>query len=562
MLHKVIFGSIVVLLAGSCWVLAQNESAKQSVSPDRAQPPAVLPGEKPEKIAVAPDDLPVAPPIDLKPPPLPLPTDLPEIPAPPQPEIAPVSNIPAVDTPPPITAPVTTLPSVPGPESKPSVITNTKPSLPGLPPLPPVPGVGTSPYLINDPRSRYEGVVVPERATPLPGTAPTGAQPAPGVAPPPDGSSVPPTQVDPPNYWESRQRVFDGLGEGEYPGRCLGPRIWGSADYLLWFVQPQSSPALIQAASGTQSGATTFNQSQSATLFPINNKIDYGIFSGIRGTIGFWLNQIQTIGFEATYMWLGQAETRDGFLSSSNMILGRPFVNASTGTNSLYQVSLPGNVDGLIAARSTFHLEGGEANFLFNSQQFGTRFNLLAGFRYLNMDETLRIVEVSEASNFTLDSFDKFSTRNQFWGGQVGLRWGYVGQRLIANVTGKIGFGAMDERVSINGGTTFTNSGGTASLVGGVLAQSTNIGTYSRTRTAFVPEAVVNLGYRVTPWATVTVGYNFLYATEVVRPGNQIDTVVNPSNILSSGTSGRPSFLFKGEDFWVQGINFGLTLQY
>jgi hypothetical protein len=70
-----------------------------------------------------------------------------------------------------------------------------------------------------------------------------------------------------------------------------------------------------------------------------------------------------------------------------------------------------------------------------------------------------------------------------------------------------------------------------------VLAQSTNIGTYSRTQAAFIPEAVVNLGYRVTPWATVTVGYNFVYVSEMVRPGNQIDTVINTSNFPFSGSS-------------------------
>ena len=143
------------------------------------------------------------------------------------------------------------------------------------------------------------------------------------------------------------------------------------------------------------------------------------------------------------------------------------------------------------------------------------------------------------------------------------MKWGYEGRRLVANVTGKVAVGAMYERVRIDGNTSVTNAFGTTSDTGGVLALSSNIGSYNRTRTAVVPEAIVNLGYKFAPWGTLTVGYNFLYVTEVVRPGGQMDNVVNTSNLpFAGGSSGRPSFLFNGEDFWAQGISFGLMLQY
>ena len=49
-------------------------------------------------------------------------------------------------------------------------------------------------------------------------------------------------------------------------------------------------------------------------------------------------------------------------------------------------------------------------------------------------------------------------------------------------------------------------------------------------------EALTRVGYRVTDCIRVNVGYNFLYWSEVARPGEHIDRVVN---------NGRPAFSFR-----------------
>lgn len=84
-----------------------------------------------------------------------------------------------------------------------------------------------------------------------------------------------------------------------------------------------------------------------------------------------------------------------------------------------------------------------------------------------------------------------------------------------------------------------------------------------------VPEATLNLGANVTRNLTAFVGYNFLYANHVLRPGNQIDRQVNPDQVPGfGGTTGvfagpaRPQPLLNDSDFWAQGINFGLLLRY
>ena len=64
---------------------------------------------------------------------------------------------------------------------------------------------------------------------------------------------------------------------------------------------------------------------------------------------------------------------------------------------------------------------------------------------------------------------------------------------------------------------------------GGILAQRTNSGLFSRDQLSFVPEVGINLGYRLTEHLQATIGYSFIYWTHVVRPGDQINSRLNPN---------------------------------
>ena len=59
-----------------------------------------------------------------------------------------------------------------------------------------------------------------------------------------------------------------------------------------------------------------------------------------------------------------------------------------------------------------------------------------------------------------------------------------------------------------------------------MFAQPTNIGHYSRNVFAVVPEVGLSVGFEVTAWLRLSLGYNFLYWSDVVRPGEQIDRVI------------------------------------
>jgi len=104
-------------------------------------------------------------------------------------------------------------------------------------------------------------------------------------------------------------------------------------------------------------------------------------------------------------------------------------------------------------------------------------------------------------------------------------------------------------------------------LPGGVFAQPSNSGHHSRDRFAWIPEVTINLGANVTNNLSLFVGYNFLWISDVVRPGDQIDRAINPSQAALFGGNqlvgpARPAVPFNETTFWAQGINFGLQLRY
>jgi hypothetical protein len=65
----------------------------------------------------------------------------------------------------------------------------------------------------------------------------------------------------------------------------------------------------------------------------------------------------------------------------------------------------------------------------------------------------------------------------------------------------------------------------------------------------------------------LTFGYQFLYWSRVARPGEQIDRVINPTQIPVFGGNqllgpARPEPLFTTTDFWAQGLNLGLEVRF
>lgn len=223
---------------------------------------------------------------------------------------------------------------------------------------------------------------------------------------------------------------------------------------------------------------------------------------------------------------------------------------------------------GHVAITSTTRLWGGEANVYRNLVRTPTfSFDALAGFRYLDLAERLSLGGALNDPVFNVQQSpaDSFATRDQFYGGQVGGRVGLRHGPLSADLTGAVALGVNHQSVDILGETTLA---GTVALpgtfAGGVFSQPSNIGRTTHDEFAIVPQARLKVGYDIRPWVRATVAYDFLYWSNVVRPGNQIDHAVNPTQGLGGPLVGPalPSPLFNRSDFFAHGVSFGLEFRY
>jgi hypothetical protein len=131
-----------------------------------------------------------------------------------------------------------------------------------------------------------------------------------------------------------------------------------------------------------------------------------------------------------------------------------------------------------------------------------------------------------------------------------------------------VALGSMNQAVTILGAQQLTAGGVTTPSLGGLLALPSNIGTQTRNQFAVVPEANMNVGYQLTSFCRVFVGYSFICASSVVRPANQIDRDLNVSQIPNfnfpnpPAAAVRPLAPFETTAFWAQGINFSCEFRY
>ena len=129
----------------------------------------------------------------------------------------------------------------------------------------------------------------------------------------------------------------------------------------------------------------------------------------------------------------------------------------------------------------------------------------------------------------------------------------------------KIAVGQTHTRVAIDGSTSTTIAGqATTQAVGGLLALPSNSGSHDSNQFSVVPEWSVKLGLDLSPQLRATIGYDLLYWNNVARPGDQIDTNIDPQQLPpASGTGAtKPEFRLHTSDYWAQGVNLGLDLRF
>lgn len=361
--------------------------------------------------------------------------------------------------------------------------------------------------------------------------------------------------------------------------------FWAGGELLMWWTKnaPVNTPLLTGAPSLAAPGAGQIGAPGTTVLLG-NQSYDVGEprFGG-RFTVGRWFDSDGTVGMEANYFFIGANSGTTSFVSSGapgSPVLAVPYFNTATGKQDafVYTGNTPGFVGrGGAALTVGNQLQGGEINFLgriARNQSFSL--DGLVGFRYINFTEDLDFASnnVTPLNAGSYSSLDTFHANNNYYGGQIGLRGEYRYGNFFVDFTGKTALGCMNEVVNVGGSSNSVIPGGGPAFnytnaPGGFFAQPTNIGQHARDAFCVVPEAELKFGYNITRNLQAFVAYDFLYLSDVARPGATLDHNANPSqNATISGFPNTltgpaaPNFSFGRSDFWAQGITFGFMFRF
>jgi hypothetical protein len=353
---------------------------------------------------------------------------------------------------------------------------------------------------------------------------------------------------------------------------CPPPRFYGDADYLLWWTDGMGTPPLATTSpAGTaQAQAGVLGQAGTTILFG-GDGLKNDAVSGGRFTLGMWLDPCQMQGVEASYFSLGTQTASFGASNADYAILARPFYNTVDGQQDARLIAFGGLVSGSLSVAASTSFEGGE--FLFRQavqRECWAEIDLLVGYRWLQLEDDLLIQETTQSlagiapgTNFQL--FDQFDTRNSFHGGELGMSL----RRQIApcwslEMLAKLAIGNVNSVVTIDGQTITIAPTGTTTSQGGLLAQSTNMGRYERDKIGTATEVGLKLRRAFGNGIDLTVGYTFLYLSDVLRAGDQIDPNVNVSQLSGGALVGAafPQFDAQSSGFWAQGLSFGIEARF
>jgi len=294
---------------------------------------------------------------------------------------------------------------------------------------------------------------------------------------------------------------------GDYREGVSDNILFARAEYLLWFYK-NSHPRILAGTVPTNVVANNPNNT-----FPVDSiiplvggtpGISYDRQSGVRLGVGYWLDP-DRFGLDAEGFWMERGAFHANLVSNGDPVIGPVFNDGTRET--IILLSTPNQRGATVNVDANTRLWGAELNASGRLCSFmSDRLDGFIGFRYLSFDESVNVSGTStivpQNTNPGLDFsyFDTFGVHNQFYGAQIGLQSDFACGRWFLNLKGKMAIGDMHETARVDGSTTVLAHGilpplpaGVPplpfTLPGGVLAQPTNIGHFSRDRFAFVPVA-------------------------------------------------------------------------
>jgi hypothetical protein len=357
---------------------------------------------------------------------------------------------------------------------------------------------------------------------------------------------------------------------------------YASAEYLMWWTRSIQTPTLLTTSSPGFNGILG-----TGNTIPVygGSGIGDSFHNGGRFALGRWFCDDPKWGVEARFWFLGQGDSTYTATSNQFPVLARPFFNVNTPFGQFAEViASPGLSIGSATVKTSTSLWGADANLMRmlyrtdSLQLYG-----LVGYRYMYLNEQLAIGESfarTPGSDMAIGTpavfgqvSDVFRTVDQFNGGQIGLGSTFQRGRWFVNGRATVAFGAVEQTAIISGSQSLVFPGGAVGgYHGGLLAlPGANIGTWHHYQFAVLPDVNLNIGYQLTSRMRIFAGYNFLYLGNALRPGGAIDTAVDAARIPNFPLPGSPAILpgaprpgpyFHTNDFFAQGINFGLQFNW
>jgi hypothetical protein len=347
-------------------------------------------------------------------------------------------------------------------------------------------------------------------------------------------------------------------------------------DYLHWWMQKQPVPALVTTGNLNDTTPGAFGQPD--TKFYIDDVSNGGAHDGARVMFGYDFDKEGCLGVDVSGFYLDNTSpsaTVTGNGSASSTVLTRPFYNTVTHAQDADPINIPGIMGGTFTASAPQRLMSAEANlrWLVNSSPInGPRFWLLGGVNFTELDEKLVIDENltdtpglgAGGNKYILN--DNFSTYNHFYSGQLGGEFEYCVGPVSLQFIGKCAFGRMDEVLRISGYTTVTEASGAVATnpAAGLYAGPGNVGRHTADEFAAMPQGQFKLAYAFNDYVRMNFGYDVLWISRVIRPGNQINQDVNVQPVGGPPvTPLDPAFVpFRSSGLWAQGFNLGVEINF
>lgn len=367
----------------------------------------------------------------------------------------------------------------------------------------------------------------------------------------------------------------------------IADRGWARVEYLLWWVKDAPLHVPVVTTGDPRVGfdprmVRTVNTAgaidQPGTQALLGNQVIHSrYYSGLRLTLGTWLDEGQLLGVEGSGFALEHRFKDLVFASdrTGNPPLYFPIFSEIAGAERGVPIADPlRGFSGAVAVTSTLRLWGAECNGVLAVGRIPwLEVTLLAGFRYADLRENLQIYNTTTDLVFgnVVSLNDSFTTRNQFYGGQIGSRLAFVHDRLSLDVVGKVALGSAHQVIDLQGAITQLGPNplvppGLGTFPGGIFAQRSNLGQRDANCFTVLSSLDLKLGYVVRQNTRAFVGYDLMYWDKVVRPGDQINRRVNLTQNAVLDPNGRgilvgpaqPAPLFNRSSFWAHGINVGL----